>query len=484
MSTRTAAQAVAGVIGVAALMGGCLITYDLDSVSPRTDVDAASDTAGDDADTTDDPDAALDLDVPSDVPADGEDTADLPDTPSDTADVRPDTPPDLDAADTDVDEVGPECDPNGDGLVEEPSCVTGPVFFRFVNATDHEVAVYANGAPNAVSPALRPGAVAVIGPVEQGSPDFELRGAGDVASIPAVATSGGQRYTLAAYRDAGTDALAGLLLEQPPPDACEAPMVATQAAQLTTLVGSVARFFASLDGGMGWFPGEDEPLESGAVLTTCSSTGLALALGVGSSDSASPGLAYETIALDADASYHVLFTDREIIRIDNHDRVVRYRGFRWFFGPQNDIPEEALQGWRACHREAYDASETSVASLLEACSGNHLMLACRPEGAPSLQLLAHAPRSAVTRVTPPEAVNEPFDANGSGWYFNDSYSWGFARQGVPLDRNSCDWNESPPGDPQRLCWHTGDGNLRWGWRCGANTDLGSGWERVVYDVSL
>ncbi|MEZ4475747.1 MAG: hypothetical protein R3F60_34105, partial [bacterium] len=44
---------------------------------------------------------------------------------------------------------------------------------------------------------------------------------------------------------------------------------------------------------------------------------------------------------------------------------------------------------------------------------------------------------------------------------------------------SCDISNEQPGD--RMCWHTGDGNINAGWRCGAATGIGdAGWERLVY----
>lgn len=103
------------------------------------------------------------------------------------------------------------------------------------------------------------------------------------------------------------------------------------------------------------------------------------------------------------------------------------------------------------------------------------MLACRPNGAANFTVLAHAPRIPV--ITDIGQSNSPTVANGTGWYYDDAYSWGFARQGDPLVRNSCDTDNTNAA--QRLCWHTGNNTINSGWRCGASTSIGAGWERVV-----
>jgi hypothetical protein len=105
------------------------------------------------------------------------------------------------------------------------------------------------------------------------------------------------------------------------------------------------------------------------------------------------------------------------------------------------------------------------------------MLACRQVGSDTFKLLAHAPREDVLFFT--GTSNTAHDANGVGWYYSDSYSWGFAKQGDPLKRGSCDTESINP--TQRLCWHTSNGNLSGGWRCGSATSLNGSatWERVV-----
>jgi hypothetical protein len=102
-------------------------------------------------------------------------------------------------------------------------------------------------------------------------------------------------------------------------------------------------------------------------------------------------------------------------------------------------------------------------------------------------VLAHAPRADVIFDT--GTGNTPHNANGSGWYFNSSFSWGFAPLGAAIARNSCDTVESSfnalgPTSPFRLCWHTSGGSINGGWRCGSNDNLNSSttFERIIFQA--
>jgi cysteine-rich repeat protein len=147
-------------------------------------------------------------------------------------------------------------------------------------------------------------------------------------------------------------------------------------------------------------------------------------------------------------------------------------------GPQINFPEASLSGWTICFTGTYEQVAPPVADILAQCTKANLMLACRPIGAPNFTLLAHAPREPV--LTDTGMSNTPTNANGVGWYFNDSFSWGFAKEGDPINRSSCDFPIDAVNGELRLCWHTGAGNLSSGYRCGT-TDLNDnpGWERVV-----
>jgi len=145
-------------------------------------------------------------------------------------------------------------------------------------------------------------------------------------------------------------------------------------------------------------------------------------------------------------------------------------------GPQVNVPAASLAGWTACYTGKFNENTPTVASVLAACTKANLMLACRPVGAANFTLLAHAPRVDVIKDT--GQGNVVTVSNGSGWYFNNSWSWGFAKQGDAVARNSCDTQNVNP--TLRQCWHTGGGNMNSGYRCGSNFLNGNaGWERVV-----
>jgi hypothetical protein len=74
-------------------------------------------------------------------------------------------------------------------------------------------------------------------------------------------------------------------------------------------------------------------------------------------------------------------------------------------------------------------------------------------------------------------------SNGVGWYYSTTWSWGFAPGGLPVNRDSCDFNDGGQASPQlRLCWHTGGNSLTGGYRCGNDTPFGSDWHRIVFEA--
>lgn len=158
-----------------------------------------------------------------------------------------------------------------------------------------------------------------------------------------------------------------------------------------------------------------------------------------------------------------------------------------FPGVLTNVPTSSLTSWSLCYSDAYANSGTPLAGILASCSGAHLLLACRPTGSTTLSVVAHAPRADVLFDT--GTGNTPHNANGVGWYFNGSYSWGFAPQGDAINRGSCDTLASSFGGPgphgdQRLCWHTGSGNIDRGWRCGTTIELNgsTAFERVIFQA--
>jgi len=156
-----------------------------------------------------------------------------------------------------------------------------------------------------------------------------------------------------------------------------------------------------------------------------------------------------------------------------------------FPGVQSNVPVAALSGWSLCYIDTYANGSTPLTTILSVCNKANLLLACRPAGSSNLSIAAHAPRADVIFDT--GTSDTPHNANGVGWYFNSNYSWGFAPEGDPIDRSSCDIIASPIGPPgpdadKRLCWHT-FGTLDAGWRCGAATQLfGNTYERLIFQA--
>lgn len=152
-------------------------------------------------------------------------------------------------------------------------------------------------------------------------------------------------------------------------------------------------------------------------------------------------------------------------------------------GVQANVPAATVAGggWTTCFSSTFAENGTPLATIQANCDKAQLMMACRPVGAPNYTLLAVAPRADV--FTDTGTGNTPHDANGVGWYYNDSYSWGFAPQGEPINRSSCDYNGG--GQTQanmRMCIHTGGGQTNSGYRCGDNDLNGdAGWERLILE---
>jgi hypothetical protein len=149
-------------------------------------------------------------------------------------------------------------------------------------------------------------------------------------------------------------------------------------------------------------------------------------------------------------------------------------------GPQVNVDESQLTGWVQCWTGLYGHT-VSLATVLAACNGDYLLLAGGPVASTVFNVVAAAPRADVLHDT--GTSNTPHNANGTGWYYSATRSWGFADEGDPIQRNSCDVNNVNP--TQRLCWHTNGNNMNGGFRSGANVFLNSSttFRRVIYQAS-
>lgn len=95
------------------------------------------------------------------------------------------------------------------------------------------------------------------------------------------------------------------------------------------------------------------------------------------------------------------------------------------------------------------------------------MIACQPpDDGDTLLIAAQAPREDVmfnTNMQQDESLPVvPHVANGVAWYWNTSYSFGFAPEGEEIVLNVCDVVD---GD-DRICIHFDRTFIYFGYRCG------------------
>lgn len=145
-------------------------------------------------------------------------------------------------------------------------------------------------------------------------------------------------------------------------------------------------------------------------------------------------------------------------------------------GPQFGVEAASISGWNLCYQDTYGDAGPALDDLLVTCGGDDLLIGCRTAGATALNVLAWAPREDVLTDTGTDATTT-HTANGTAWYYNTSWSWGFATEGDVVNKNSCDYETF---GAQRMCWHTSDGLLDGGYRCGDAVDLYDTTERLIF----
>ena len=149
---------------------------------------------------------------------------------------------------------------------------------------------------------------------------------------------------------------------------------------------------------------------------------------------------------------------------------------RWQ-GVRNNVDPATLTGWRECYRGTYGGNEP-LATVFDDCDGDWLLYACLRSNVVNFQVAAMAPRADVLFAVGVAAAAK-HEANGVAWYYDTETSIGFAPGGAAVNRLTCD--TAGNADATRLCWHTSDGNINSGWRCGANTNVVDGtYRRVIY----
>jgi len=151
-----------------------------------------------------------------------------------------------------------------------------------------------------------------------------------------------------------------------------------------------------------------------------------------------------------------------------------------FSGIATNVPVADLNGWTECYKATYADRNAHPENMVAACTGNKIMLACRPTGSDTLTVAAYADRSEVFHNTG-DGGNVVHTANGTDWYFSYNYSMGFAPVGEGVSRTSADTQNR--SSPHRLSWHTHDWHPN-GWRCGSNVWLNgaTNWEKLIYQA--
>ncbi|CAF0780765.1 unnamed protein product [Adineta steineri] len=157
-------------------------------------------------------------------------------------------------------------------------------------------------------------------------------------------------------------------------------------------------------------------------------------------------------------------------------------GIDSFAGVQLNLATSSLSSaWSLCYTATYTTImfTANLTSILASCDGTRLLLGCRSVGSTVLTVAAMGDRAAVLYDCG-FARKCTYVANGVGWYYSDSWSWGFVNGNGTVNRNKCDDDSSDAS--YRLCWHTVDYG---GYRCGAilNLDYDTTWEKVIYHAN-
>jgi hypothetical protein len=154
--------------------------------------------------------------------------------------------------------------------------------------------------------------------------------------------------------------------------------------------------------------------------------------------------------------------------------------YKWTGILTNVSQDDLSARWTECFTESYQSNGTSIAgTVLSKCPQANLLLACRQQGSKTLVTAAEAPRADVIFDTGQNNWNVHI-ANGTAWYYNTSYSWGYAMPGDGVTHFTCDVSVGLYPE-RRLCWHANGGTLQSGYRCGTNINP-IGYERVIFQT--
>jgi hypothetical protein len=135
-------------------------------------------------------------------------------------------------------------------------------------------------------------------------------------------------------------------------------------------------------------------------------------------------------------------------------------------------------GWTQCYVASMGAAiGSSAQNVLNACSGDLLMMAGRATGSNTLLVLAETLRSEAIMDTGSTSVTHL--SNGANWYYSSNWSWGFTAANDTVTNNSCDTSAGAAA----MCLHTLD-NVG-GYRINNITGLNSStaYEKIFFVAS-
>jgi len=148
-------------------------------------------------------------------------------------------------------------------------------------------------------------------------------------------------------------------------------------------------------------------------------------------------------------------------------------------GPQTGVSIGTVLagGWSQCYAAPMATFiGNSAENVLNACTGDYIMMAGRETGAQSFMVLAAALRSDAITNTGIGSITHL--SNGSEWWYSPNWSWGFTAAGDTVTNNQCDTSDSPTS----MCLHTVNG--AGGYRINNITGLNGsvGYEKVFFQA--
>ena len=148
-------------------------------------------------------------------------------------------------------------------------------------------------------------------------------------------------------------------------------------------------------------------------------------------------------------------------------------------GPQTGVPLAVVLagGWSQCYAAPMATPIGNFAeNVLNACTGDYIMMAGRETGAQSFMVLAATLRADAILDTGQTSVTHL--SNGSEWWFSNNWSWGFTAAGDTVANNQCDTSDSPTS----MCLHTFDfvGGYRINNIAGLNDSVG--YQKVFFQA--